>query len=106
LTAALLSGWDTAHTPGHGLPPETAALLAELLESCDPFPQVRAVSVENSEDGPAFRVWVTAFAGPLQLELDRLQAAHRSLIVIAVRLPADAARPLAGPADWIYARAE
>lgn len=98
------SSWHTVAHSGEPLPPEAAALLAELLEACAPYPEVRAVSIENSEDGPAFRVWVTAFLGHVQQELDRLQAAHRSLIIIAMRLPPEASLPNVGPAETLYAR--
>lgn len=104
--------WDTplrpltaAGEPIPALPDAAAALLRELLEACELFPEVRAVSVEHAEDGPAFRVWVTAFVAPLQLELDRLQAANRALVIIALRLPPGIDRPSVGPEELLYARA-
>jgi len=104
MDANLPASWRVRATPQEPLPAEAAALLTELLAACDPHPEVRAISIEDSEGGPAFRVWLTAFVGALQLELDRLQAAHRSLIVIAVRLPAGSTVPTVSPSERLYTR--
>lgn len=99
------AGWQ-ALGPRPPLQPAVSAALAALLDECEPPAEVRYVDVDSAGEGlPVIRVWVTDVTAPVQHLLNEVQAAHRSLVIIAMRLPSGSCDPpKASPAGLVYVR--
>ncbi len=98
------SGWETTSPADLRRSESAVSVTTEVLAACLTRPEVRYVSVDTSGDPTALRVWVATFTAPTQQELDRLQAAHRGAVIIAMRLPPGQSEPSVGPSETLFRR--
>jgi len=86
------SGWETTSPADLRRSESAVSVTTEVLAR------------DTSGDPTALRVWVATFTAPTQQELDRLQAAHRGAVIIAMRLPPGQSEPSVGPSETLFRR--